>query len=383
MTNSLSPSPSTPAVVPPPKLQWLKIIVLSTCLAISLTILLLLISGGILGWLGWRWLNTELTARQLELSPAITAVKTGWHQTPVTDQGHQNWLILGTDSLPTRGAIPPLTDTMILASFDTNTQQVHLLSLPRDLWLDGVDTKINALYAYGQQKKPDQPTELVTQTLSEATGLPIHHTLVISLTQLEQLIDLVGGIDITVPEGFTDPLFPRPDVDVRTVHDPKKLFETVTFTAGLQHMSGATALKYIRSRHSQGVEGTDTARGQRQQLVIEALVHQLADVSQYKKTPTKALDLWQWYEQNFAGTISLSELVSLAKPMVQTHQLPQLLPAQLSIATLDKRTGKMIEPGVLVNPPINPSKYQGQWVYILRDLAAFKVEVKQKLYGQD
>ncbi len=372
---------SSPQVVATPfKLQWLKIIVLSTSLAISLTVLLFLISAGILGWLGWRWLNTELTARHLELQPAITAVKTGWKQTPVTDNGHQNWLILGTDSLPTRGTIPPLTDTMILASFDTATQQVRLLPLPRDLWLDGVDTKINALYAYGQQKKPDQPTELVTQTLTEVTGLPIHHTLVISLTQLEQLIDLVGGVDITVPEGFTDPAFPRPDVDVQTVHDPKKLFETVTFTAGPQHMSGATALKYIRSRHSQGVTGTDIARGQRQQLVIEALVHQLADVSQYKKTPTKAFDLWQWYEQNFAATISLSELASLAKPIVQTHQLPQLLPTQLTIATLDKRSGKVIEPGVLVNPPVNPRKYQGQWVYVLTDLAKFKAEVKEKLY---
>ena len=48
--------------------------------------------------------------------------------------------------------------------------------------------------------------------------------------------------------------------------------ETVVFTEGEETMTGEQALKYMRSRKSGSDQGTDLARGQRQQQVLEALV---------------------------------------------------------------------------------------------------------------
>jgi LCP family protein required for cell wall assembly len=368
---------STPA----PKLAWFKIICLSLLLAVGIATLFLAVTGGILGFIGWQKFQKELTTRNLELSPTMDQIEAGWNQTPKTDSDHQNWLILGVDSLSTRGNVPPLTDTMLLGSFDLKNKKINLLSLPRDLWLDDVQTKINALYAYGLEKDPTNPTALVTNTLSSTLNIPIHQVVVISLDQLKTLIDLVGGVKIVIPIGFTDTQFPRTDVDIAVVHDPKLLYETVTFTAGDQVLSGEMSLKYIRSRHSGDSAGTDTARGERQQLVLTSLVSQLTDPQLYKTKPTLALDLWQWYQQNFSSQIGLSELTSLAKPFIYPEIVaPEIIRHQVSIAVVNKKTNQVVEPGVLTNPPVKPTKYQGQWVYIINNLENFQAEIKSKLY---
>lgn len=364
-----------------PALNWFKIIFLSLALALFLSFAALILTGGIGAALAWSKLQPELQKRQLDLNGTLTAVKTGWNQTPMTDDaGHFNILVLGVDSLATRGDVPPLSDTMMIVSFDTKAQKISLVSLPRDLWLDGVDTKINALYAYGIQKNANKPTELVETTLSATLGMPLHRTIVVGLTQVEQLIDLVGGVKVTVPEGFIDPLFPRTDVDVRKVHDPKLLYETITFVPGEQIMSGATALKYMRSRHSAGLEGTDTARSQRQQLVIVALITQLTNFETYKTQPFLILDLWQWYNQNYAEVMPINEIVSLLRPTIEAKTLPQLLPQSLPIMKKDKISGKVLEPGVLYNPPVVKNLYLGQWVYIIPDQSAFQSTIKNLLY---
>lgn len=364
----------------PPALNWFKIIGLSLLLACLFAFIGLVLTSAAVGWIAWSRFEPELQARNLDLKAAVTQVRAGWNQAPMTDAGHYNILILGLDSLANRGAVPPLTDTMMVVSFDINNQTISLLSLPRDLWLDEPQTKINALFAYGLEQNPEQPTALVTTTLSQTLNLPLHRTVLITLDQLEQVIDLVGGLKITVPEGFTDPLFPRSTVDLRSTHTTAELYESITFEPGAQTMSGATALKYIRSRHSTGTAGTDIARGQRQQLVIESLVQQLTQPETYRKNPTLLLDLWQWYDKNYASTISLSELASLARPILESGKIPELRPTTLPIMIKDKYSGKVIEPGVLYNPPVMRQKYLGQWVYIIPDVIEFQNTVKKALY---
>ena len=67
--------------------------------------------------------------------------------------GRTNFLILGI-----RGENPSevadLTDTIILASYSHQQEQLTLLSIPRDLWVNSLKTKINAVYHYGQQRQP-------------------------------------------------------------------------------------------------------------------------------------------------------------------------------------------------------------------------------------
>jgi len=49
----------------------------------------------------------------------------------------------------------------------------------------------------------------------------------------------LGGVDVNVEKSFTDTSYPAAD----------DKYQTVTFQKGPAHMDGATALKYVRSRH--------------------------------------------------------------------------------------------------------------------------------------
>jgi anionic cell wall polymer biosynthesis LytR-Cps2A-Psr (LCP) family protein len=73
----------------------------------------------------------------------------------------------------------------------------------------------------------------------------------------EKVVDTIGGININVPEEIDDPNYPTPWFGTEHVH----------FDAGWQHMDGATALKYARTRHAD----SDFGRIARQQQVILAV----------------------------------------------------------------------------------------------------------------
>jgi anionic cell wall polymer biosynthesis LytR-Cps2A-Psr (LCP) family protein len=335
-----------------------------------------------LGALGW-FVNSKLTAFSKaagsDWRDIFSEVKVGLNRTPTQTNNHKNFLILGIDSLATRGDVPPLTDTMIIASMDLKTGSVGLLPLPRDIWHPEYQAKINSLYAYGQQKNAENPQQFPTEALSKLTNITIHHTIVISLDQLAELIDLLGGIDVNVENAFTDPQFPNPNVDVTVERDPAKLYQTVSFGAGPQQMSGERALIYIRSRHSSGQEGDDIARAKRQQQVINALVTKLTAENTWKEfalKPEKLGKIYKWYDLNYQQSLPLVELVSTVKELganLESSQelTPQLTSHQLSIYP-------ELKTGVIWHPPISP-KHQKQWVYEIRDLDSFQQEIRDKL----
>jgi LCP family protein required for cell wall assembly len=314
-------------------------------------------------------LQTFFSAAQTAPTELITLGIIGWHSTPVQTEGRKNILVLGLDSLSTRGDAPPLTDTIMIVSLDLKTGEASAISLPRDIYIEELQTRINTLYWYGNQQEPDNPKRLPTTTISELTGIPIHHTVVLTLDEVGQLIDLLGGITMDVPLGFVDEMFPRTDVDVTVERDPAKLYERIEFVAGEQTFDGPTALKYIRSRHGEGTEGTDLARSRRQQLVITSLLKKMSDLSLYKN-PHTAGTLVRFYRQHFAQDFPTTELIAT---------LRQLLPVRNSITF--SGTGVSVYPeeaeGVLFHPPL--SAYRGQWLYVIRDEVAFKNEIQQKL----
>lgn len=79
------------------------------------------------------------------------------------------------------------------------------------------------------------------------------------------MIDTLGGIEINVPSALHD--YQYPDEALRG-YDPLHI------EAGWQHMDGALALKYARSRHAAG-HASDFDRSLRQQLVIDAIKNKL------------------------------------------------------------------------------------------------------------
>jgi anionic cell wall polymer biosynthesis LytR-Cps2A-Psr (LCP) family protein len=339
-------------------------------IGIAIFSLLFLLSLSALAWKGaqaWRMFSQEAGVTWPGLKSQL---ETGLESTPLVTGAHKNVLILGVDTLAGRGDVPPLTDTMMLASLDFNSATVRTLPLPRDLWSDTYQTKINALYWYGQENNPDQPEAFTTQVVQEMTGVPIHHTVVVSLEQVAQVIDMLGGITVDVQQPFSDSEFPRPGVDVTTEKDPQILYMTINFEAGAQKLSGERALQYIRSRHSQGEEGDDTARSRRQQQVIQAMVAQLLS-PQTLTNPRLLGKLYAFYTQNFEKQLALTEILASVRALAAIEEQPAIESAQLGIYPEDPT-------GSITHPPVS-SKYQNQWVYIVREPGLFQTEVQTDL----
>ncbi|MBP7768622.1 LCP family protein [Candidatus Woesebacteria bacterium] len=295
-------------------------------------------------------------------------VEDGWKKQPVTTQGRKNVLLLGIDSLPNRGSVPELTDTMLLASLDLNSGTIYTIPLPRDLWTPEYKTKINALYAYGKDRYPGHPEQFPTEVLQQMTGVTINHTVVISIGTLSELIDLLGGIEVVVPTSFTDIQFPRSDVNIQVERDPKKLYETVAFSQGTEVMTGERALQYIRSRHSEGDTGTDIDRGLRQQQVIDGILKK-AQSKELLTNPVVLGKLYAWYAHHFATAITPEEIIATGKALYPHRETITHKSTDLTVFPKDPT-------GTISNPPI---KKYNQWVYEVRDPAAFMAAVHTSL----
>ena len=185
-----------------------------------------------------------------------------------------NILLLGMGGEGHEG--PYLADTIILASLKPSTKQVALLSLPRDLNVPIAGAgwrKINHINALAEAKKKGSGGEASISALSEILQIPIDYYITADFQGFINIIDEIGGIEVNVENTLNDYSYPifgeekNPDYYAR--------FEHLYIEAGNQKMNGSLALKYARSRHSLGIEGSDFARAKRQQLVIEAVKNKL------------------------------------------------------------------------------------------------------------
>ncbi len=299
----------------------------------------------------------------------VAQTQAGLSNPPLVDHaGHKNFLLLGLDTLESRTDSKPLTDTVLLLSLDTSENTVNMLSFPRDLWSDSYKSKINALYAEAIDQGL-QPNYYIEDEIERLGDLNIHHTVVITMDMVGTLIDSLGGVTIDVQEPFTDPLFPRSDVDVTKETDPSILYETISFEAGVQHMNGERALKYLRSKHASGKQGSDLARSIRQQQVLSAVFAHASNPTTLLNETT-ILTLGRQYRQIIEPTLPISELVSTSYSMVNNAHPITFQSNSLPIYP-------DIPSGVLYHP--QEYLYQGQWVYTIRDKSEFSKTVKQLL----
>jgi len=193
-------------------------------------------------------------------------------------EGRTNVLLMGIGGGSHQGA--DLTDTIMVVSVNTVGHSLGLLSIPRDIWSDTLKDKINSAYHYGEVKKAGGGIILAKVVIEDVVGIPIHYGLVVDFSGFEDIIDRIGGIQMSVPEAFTDTQFPIEGKENDDCSgDPQFAcrYKTVQFDAGLQRMTGEQALTYVRSRHAQGDEGSDFARGRRQQDMLLALKDQLTN----------------------------------------------------------------------------------------------------------
>lgn len=274
-------------------------------------------------------------------------------------QGRTNVVLLGIAGGEHEGA--DLTDAMIFLSIDYSKKNIVEVSVPRDIWSETLKDKINTAYHYGEDKRKGGGLILAKAIVEEVVGQPVHYAWLIDFSGFKKLVDLAGGIDIFVENSFTDNLYPIQDKeDDFCGGDPtfSCRYEKLQIEKGLQHMDGERALKYVRSRHATGAEGTDFARGRRQQQVIVALKNKLLQPSFFWQNLKQGKQLFSAFDDTTDTDMNLSEQVLFFKTFLR---LPQ---QKIRRLVLDSGDEEKKRKGFLVNPPL--WQYNGGWVLVPR-----------------
>lgn len=229
---------------------------------------------------------------------------------PTDENGFTNILLLGEGDNNHDGV--DLTDTVMIASLDPqHTKSVMLLSIPRDTYVLSTEKmgkdRINSLYRnykHSLVQKDIESSAANAEALTQLTteigtliGMQIHGAIKVNFSGFEQAIDAIGGIDVDVPSDLVDTEYPGPNYS----------YETFQISKGLQHLDGATALKYARSRHST----SDFSRSGRQQQIIAAAAKKIKDGGLIKNAG-RLTELLSIIAKNVDSTLVTRELLGLA-----------------------------------------------------------------------
>ena len=198
-----------------------------------------------------------------------------------------------------------LADSIRLVRVDFVAPRVTVLEIPRDLWveipdiadnLNGQDhEKLNQAYLYGNNgfDYTDDLTQgpgLLSRTLNLNFGVTVDHYAAINMKTFVNLVDAVGGIDVTLPR----------TMDGRTAEDTSK---RLVFPAGEHHLDGNQALTLARIRIS-GVFN----RAENQDRVLCALRNQITS----PRVITRIPDLIRSFRDSIQTDLSPAQLGQLA-----------------------------------------------------------------------
>jgi len=195
-------------------------------------------------------------------------------------KGRVNILILGSDNDKKAATAPnPDTQVMIVLSIDSDHHTATMLSIPRDFWVQIPGYKYN-YGPYGTNgpvgwSKIDVSAELglpaAACTVERNFGIPINHWIWVGLQGFTKVIDSMDGMNVNVTYPVLDDTYPD---DLNGTNDPYG-YRRIYLPPGPQHLDGANALHFVRSRHGD-VQG-DFARSSRQQILLTQLRHMLLD----------------------------------------------------------------------------------------------------------
>lgn len=169
------------------------------------------------------------------------------------------------------------SDSMILATFDRDNDDVKMVNIPRDTlaYIDSMNyfDKINHAHAFGG------PISAMT-AVESLLNVPVDHFVRVDMNAVVEIVDAIGGVEFDVP------------------------YEMNNLQPGVQHLSGEQALAVIRNRNID----SDLGRGVRQMELIEAVFKQAQSIS----TLSQIDDLIGIFTSNTSHNFATSNIRSLA-----------------------------------------------------------------------
>ena len=269
MRPSREPLPGRRVAEPPPpggpagprrgffRRRWRRI------LAIGIPVLFLLFAFWL--YLGYRAFSDEVAKANKRIDKRTRAALT---PTGNILRNPQISLVMGSDSRGQSATAGARADSILLVRTDPSHHLISMLSIPRDLYvpIPGHGTnKINAAFAFGGPP-------LLIRTVNRLTSLKVNHVVLVDFAGFRKLIDDLGGI---------------------TIVNPTKIVSSENFDGhgwqfgkGPIHLDGRRALAYARIRHTTNAADTDISRTERQQRVLQALMHELIKPSSLLHLPS-------------------------------------------------------------------------------------------------
>ncbi|MGG0722924.1 LCP family protein [Bacillus mycoides] len=209
-------------------------------------------------------------------------------------------LIMGVDESDVRGkeygeAIR--TDALLLATFNKDSKTVKLLSIPRDTYtyipVEKKKDKITHAHAFGSTKNgKDGGPQASIDAVEKLTNVPVDYFVKFNFKSFIKIVDDLGGIEVDVPVEFTE-------------QDSNDTAEAIHLQKGVQKLNGEEALALARTRHID----SDAMRGQRQQLVIEAILKKLTSVGSVTKVGNIIDDI----NGQFVTNLTFDDMLSFYK----------------------------------------------------------------------
>ncbi|KAA0763440.1 LCP family protein [Bacillus sp. TE8-1] len=209
-------------------------------------------------------------------------------------------LIMGVDESDVRGkeygeAIR--TDALLLATFNKDSKTVKLLSIPRDTYtyipIEKKKDKITHAHAFGSAKngKNGGPQASI-DAVEKLMNVPVDYFVKFNFKSFIKIVDDLGGVEVDVPVEFTE-------------QDSNDNAEAIHLEKGVQKLNGEEALALARTRHID----SDAMRGQRQQLVIEAILNKLTSVGSVTKVGNIIDDI----NGQFVTNLTFDDMLSFYK----------------------------------------------------------------------
>lgn len=203
---------------------------------------------------GYADINNKI--RELDLLDVSTVIEEQTKDNAVSQkQDGKNIIRLYISGIDTRGSeiINTRSDVNIIATINTDTRQVLLVSTPRDYFVplsisNGVPDKLTHAGIYGIDVSMD--------TLGMLYDISLDKYFRLNFAGFIKIIDALGGIDIDSDAAFT-----------------ASTAKEYSFTKGMNHMDGAAALAYARERYA--FQDGDRARGRHQMQVISAVIQKV------------------------------------------------------------------------------------------------------------
>lgn len=263
-----------------------------------------LVVGGYMGYQFYRSAATLAgTSNPIKLASSFVPSELN------TVNGRVNILLAGysTDDAGHQGA--ELTDSIMIASINTSTKQVTLISIPRDLYVNIPGhgySKINAAYedGYAETGTTAGGMDLLEETLTNDFGVQFSYYSLLNYTAFKQAVDDVGGVTITINSS-----------DPRGVYDSNT---GIDLPNGSVTLNGTQALALARSRGdgkvTYGFSSGDFTRTQYQQEILEAVLAKAGSLSTLTN-PLKVGSLANAFTSNVKTDMTIGEIETLATKM--------------------------------------------------------------------